>query len=138
MEGPKMTNRPALADLQSLALTPKAANLPNDAAESAPQKAPNRTELEQAVANAQKLIRYGAEREIEIPKDIIDAVFEASLNFGKSGWSAKSESAFWRSVSKLTHIVAPVSIDSIHSTLSKGHGLIAISKATRETILFPY
>jgi hypothetical protein len=67
-----MTDQPALIDPPSRRLTTRAAQLPYDLAKSTPRGTPHPTGPEQAVSTAQKLIRYGAEHEIEILKDIVE------------------------------------------------------------------
>jgi MTH538 TIR-like domain (DUF1863) len=72
MGSPEMANQPELIDRPSLTLTARAAQLLNDLAQSTPRGTPHSMESEQAVPSAQKLIRCGAEHEIEILKEIVE------------------------------------------------------------------
>lgn len=75
--------------------------------------------LASAVNDVQLLIRHAAGAGKEVPKGLIETISQAARDLGKTEFDAAREAEFWDTVAKITHAVAPITIDSILYTKDK-------------------
>lgn len=68
-----------------------------------------------AINDSQLLLEYVAEKGILIDDEDISVLVNSKFSYEAKQWTPELETAFWRSMTKVTHIIKPVTIQSISS-----------------------
>ena len=69
--------------------------------------------LQRAILNAQALMAFSAETDVELPDDVVEKITNAQRTYGKQTWSPQIETSFWLAFRELSSCVKPVTSSSL-------------------------
>jgi hypothetical protein len=81
----------------------------------------NRLEhLRQSIINAQTLLAFSTESDVEVPDNVVAGITEAQREIGKDSWTPAIETAFWSAYGDISRLVQPVTSNSVEWTSRHG------------------